>query len=174
VAHEEAPGLDWSPVIPVSALRRLTPWLRCGHLACTQDFSDEPSKVSSGSASLISCTGDEITYAPLAHFPRSTRRQRSLQKGKSAFALVTFFLQIGQRRVAARLRGMDWESGFRYDLGHKVVVVRLGDLATIEFAGFHLYALGYVVHEDLAINFRSVHGSAALKQEVALLRPTFK
>ena len=56
-------------------------------------------------ASSASVTGDEITYAPLAHLPRSIRRQRSLQKGKSASADFTGFLQIGQRSLMERLRG---------------------------------------------------------------------
>jgi hypothetical protein len=33
-------------------------------------------------------------------------RQRSLQKGKSASVLFTFFLQIGQRSLTMRLLGM--------------------------------------------------------------------
>jgi hypothetical protein len=33
-------------------------------------------------------------------------RQRSLQKGKSASVLFTFFLQIGQRSLTIRLLGM--------------------------------------------------------------------
>ena len=36
-------------------------------------------------------------YCPLAHFPRSMVRQRSLQKGKSGSFFFTSFLQIGQR-----------------------------------------------------------------------------
>ena len=51
-------------------------------------------------------TGDEITYAPLAHLPRSIKRQRSLQKGKSASAAFAGFLQIGQRSLMVRLRGI--------------------------------------------------------------------
>ena len=39
----------------------------------------------------------EITYLPLAHLPKSIRRQRSLQKGKSSFVLSTIVRQIGQR-----------------------------------------------------------------------------
>src|ERR1019366_677882 len=54
--------------------------------------------------SSASSTGDEITYAPLAHLPRSIRRQRSLQKGKSASADFTGFLQIGQRSLMGWLR----------------------------------------------------------------------
>jgi hypothetical protein len=55
----------------------------------------------------VSCTGDEITYAPLAHLPRSMVRHRSLQKGNSASLLFTGFLQIGQRRLTVRLRAID-------------------------------------------------------------------
>jgi hypothetical protein len=55
----------------------------------------------------VSCTGDEITYAPLAHLPRSMVRHRSLQKGNPASLLFTGFLQIGQRRLTVRLRAID-------------------------------------------------------------------
>src|ERR1019366_5721402 len=41
----------------------------------------------------------EMTYAPLAHLPRSTARQRSLQKGYSASLASTIFLQVGQRKL---------------------------------------------------------------------------
>src|SRR3981081_3296638 len=70
----------------------------------------DPSSGSSGSVSRIassaSVSGDLITYAPLAHLPRSMVRQRSLQKGNSASVLFTVFLQIGQRSLTARLRGI--------------------------------------------------------------------
>src|SRR5579859_28040 len=56
--------------------------------------------------SSVSAVGDEITYPPLAHFPRSSNRQRSLQKGKSASVLFTAFLQMGQRSLTVRLRGI--------------------------------------------------------------------
>jgi len=51
-------------------------------------------------------TGDEITYPPLAHLPKSIRRHRSLQKGKSASAVFVGFLQMGQRSLMELLRGM--------------------------------------------------------------------
>ena len=53
-------------------------------------------------ASSASVTGDEITYPPLAHLPRSIRRQRSLQKGKSGSVAFVGFLQIGQRSLMER------------------------------------------------------------------------
>jgi len=61
----------------------------------------------SAALSEVSGTGVEITYAPLAHFPRSTKRQRSLQKGKSGAPFLTGFLQEGQRSLTTRLRGME-------------------------------------------------------------------
>jgi len=68
---------------------------------------------SSGSSGLLSrmdssasVTGEEITYWPLAHLPRSMRRQRSLQKGKSGPVVFTDFLQIGQRSLTGGLRGI--------------------------------------------------------------------
>jgi hypothetical protein len=56
-------------------------------------------------SSEMSCTGDETTYWPLAHFPRSISRQRSLQKGKSAAVLSTGFLQIGHLSFVFLLGG---------------------------------------------------------------------
>src|ERR1700730_10458440 len=64
------------------------------------------SRLSCRIASSASSTGDEITYAPLAHLPRSIRRQRSLQKGKSASVAFVGFLQLGQRSLTVRLRGI--------------------------------------------------------------------
>src|SRR4029077_14067869 len=64
------------------------------------------SGMSSRTASSASATGDEITYAPLAHLPRSIRRQRSLQKGKSVSVAFVGFLQIGHRSLMGRLRGI--------------------------------------------------------------------
>jgi len=55
---------------------------------------------SCSNSSEMSFTGEEMTYCPLAHLPRSIVRQCPLQKGKSRFALVTGFLQIGQRSLA--------------------------------------------------------------------------
>src|SRR5450631_2304918 len=70
------------------------------------DSSSGSSGLRSRMASSASVTGEEITYWPLAHLPRSMRRQRSLQKGKSASVLLTDFLQMGQRSLTVRLRGM--------------------------------------------------------------------
>src|SRR5580704_11385384 len=61
------------------------------------------SRLSCRIASSASVSGDEITYAPLAHLPRSIRRQRSPQKGKSASSAFAGFLQIGQRSLMGRL-----------------------------------------------------------------------
>ena len=44
----------------------------------------------------------EITYAPLAHLPKSISRQRSLQKGKSGSPRWTSFRHVGQRSVLER------------------------------------------------------------------------
>ncbi len=170
LAHKGAAGLDWSPVMLVSRQR----WLRRGRSDCTQGFADESSDISSKRSSPASCTGDEITYAPLAHFPRSIWRQWSLQKGKSGFALVTFFLQIGQRRDLTRLRTINFGSGFREDLCDQVVIVRFGDLASIELARLRFDLFGHVVYEDFTVNLRRVHGSASLKQQVTLLRCALK
>jgi len=63
----------------------------------------------------MSVTGDEMTYPPLAHLPRSIRRQRSLQKGKSGSAAFVGFLQIGQRSLMVLLRGIFDGRGQRFD-----------------------------------------------------------
>jgi len=55
----------------------------------------------------MSVTGEEMTYAPLAHLPRSIKRQRSLQKGKSEALASTGFLQIGHFSLMERFRGME-------------------------------------------------------------------
>src|SRR6266536_6541973 len=60
-----------------------------------QSSSFVPGKSFISVSSSVSCTGDETTYCPLAHLPRSINRQRSLQKGKSSADFVTAFLQIG-------------------------------------------------------------------------------
>jgi len=57
------------------------------------------------SKSLMSCTGEDTTYFPLAHLPRSMSRQRSLQKGKSSAPTATLLLQIGHFTLTLRLRG---------------------------------------------------------------------
>jgi len=60
----------------------------------------------SGAESDMSWVGEEITYAPLAHLPKSISRQRSLQKGKSGSVFSTGFLQTGQSSLTTRLRAM--------------------------------------------------------------------
>ena len=81
--------------VTLGRLRRRPRRLSCGHLC-------PPCYGFSSTSSSVSVTGDEITYFPLAHLPRSIRRQRSLQKGKSASLLVTGFLQVGQLSLSAR------------------------------------------------------------------------
>jgi hypothetical protein len=132
----------------------------------------------SDTASLTSETGDAITYAPLAHLPRSMVRHRSLQKGNSASVLFTAFLQIGQRSLTSRLRGIQnlivegktpdcrlkrrWAPKALHDLRHKIVVMRLRDLATIELAWLRLHFFGNVVHEDFAVDLGCVHRRSSL------------
>ena len=94
-------------------------FIDCIQRRAVQDSESESSGVASRIDSSISDTGELITYWPLAHFPRSILRQRSLQKGKSAELLVAAFLQIGQRSFTELLRGMgilrtsDSKSDFR-------------------------------------------------------------
>ncbi len=110
----------------------------------------------------MSVTGDEITYAPLAHLPRSISRQRWLQNGNSGSLACTDFLHVGHRNWEARFRGMCSDNP-----GYEVVVVALGDLAAIEFSRFGFAAFGKIIHKDLAINFWSMHGRAALEKKLA-------
>src|ERR1700732_2893473 len=77
-----------------------------GATVCLHVSSSSSSRLRSLMASSASLTGDEITYPPLAHLPRSIRRQRSLQKGKSASVAFVGFLQIGHRSLMERLRGI--------------------------------------------------------------------
>jgi hypothetical protein len=109
-------------------------------------------------------------------------RQRGLQKGKSAAALLTGFLQVGQRTWTARFDRIEIpivegirlrvKNGFRLDdlllddLRHQIVIVGFGDLAAIELAGLGIKIFGEVVHENLAVDFRSMHRSAAFEQEL--------
>jgi len=51
-------------------------------------------------SSEMSLTGDETTYWPLAHLPKSISRHRSLQKGKSSDAFATGFLHVGHLSFA--------------------------------------------------------------------------
>src|SRR5262249_61713086 len=70
--------------------------------ALVHDFLTGSGGPPSSRASLMSVTGDEITYAPLAHFPRSIWRHRSLQKGKSGSCFLTALRQTGQRTLRVR------------------------------------------------------------------------
>jgi hypothetical protein len=78
----------------------------CGAGGGLHDWSSGSSGSRSRIASSASVVGDEITYWPLAHLPRSMRRQRSLQNGKSESVFLTDFLQMGQRSLTIRLRGI--------------------------------------------------------------------
>lgn len=130
--------------------------------------------------SSASVTGDETTYPPLAHFPKSIVLQRSLQKGKSAAVFVTGFLQIGHLSSSVRLRGMVQlylsrkEGGLRQDLRYQIVVVGLGDLATIKFARLRFTPLGKLVHKYFAVDLGSMHGSAAFQQKISFFGFAFK
>ena len=114
----------------------------------------------------VSVKGDEMTYPPLAHFPRSIKRQRSLQKGNSGSLLLTVFLQVGHFRLGEGLRAIKSSHDFR----DQVVVVGLSNLATVELAELRFQSLRNVVDQHFAINFRRVHRSPALEQKIRFLR----
>jgi hypothetical protein len=62
--------------------------------------AEEGGAKSTSSGSLI---GVEITYPPLAHLPRSIKRQRSLQKGNPGSERKTILRQVGQRKLRTLL-----------------------------------------------------------------------
>src|SRR5712692_10016157 len=49
----------------------------------------------------------------------------------------------------------------------QVIIVGLGDLAAVEFAGLRLESLRSVVDKDFAIDFRGMHSGASFEQEFA-------
>lgn len=129
--------------------------------------------------------GVVTTYAPLAHLPRSMTRQRSLQKGKSVSLAFVGFWQIGQRNLMDRLRDMGRLLGCYLgygnvmqnqllNSGHEIVIVRIHDFAAVKLPRLRLQAIGHFVHENLAVDFRGVHDSAALEEKVRFLRHAFK
>jgi hypothetical protein len=103
-----------------------------------------------------------MTYCPLAHLPRSMVRQRWLQKGNSGSAVLTGFLQIGQRTSTVfTIRREQFKK--LENSGDQIVIVRFYDLTAIKLAGSRILSFGKVVHEDLAIDFGRVHGGASFE-----------
>src|SRR5437660_652831 len=76
---------------------------RVGHESLSSSSTFRSRMLSSASV-----TGDEITYPPLAHLPRSAVRHRGLQNGNSGSVLFTAFLQIGHWSLRLRLLGMEF------------------------------------------------------------------
>ena len=124
--------------------------------------------LSSISGSVI---GVEITYPPLAHFPRSISRQRSLQKGKCSEPASTSVRQVGQRSDRAFFLGIPNldDRTLIYDLCYQIIFVRFGDLTTIELARLEFLAISEIVDEQLAIDLRSVHLRPAFPEQLCLL-----
>jgi hypothetical protein len=57
--------------------------------------------------------GDETTYSPADHLPKSIVRQRSLQKGNSGSEAFTGCRQMGHRNRIDFLRGINkWNDRF--------------------------------------------------------------
>src|SRR6201993_1549150 len=145
-------------------MREQRPWSRGGTEALLKCYSSSGRSASDSApnSSSVSFTGEEITYWPLAHLPRSMRRQRSLQKGKSGSALLTGFLQIGQRSLTV-FRGMtvcivaaERSDRDLQNSGDQVVFVGFGDLASVELAWLGREFFGKIVDENFAVNFGSV------------------
>src|SRR5579863_1255496 len=60
------------------------------------------------------------------------------------------------------------------DAGDQIVIVGFGDPAAVEASGRWRIPVGKVVDEDLAVNFRCVHGRAPFEQKLALIRSAFQ
>jgi hypothetical protein len=110
-------------------------------------------------------------------------RHRGLQKGNSGALFCTCFLQIGHRSLIVRLRGIAFSWGCvgadasyaprakppsasctLNDLCHQIVIVRFGNLATVELPRSGVESFRNVIDEHLAVNFRSVHLCSPLQK----------
>jgi hypothetical protein len=101
------------------------------YAALDAHYSSDSLRDLSFSSSFVSGSGDEITYWPLAHLPRSMVRHRSLQKGNSALLALTAFLQIGQRSRIARFRAIvPCPEDFRLKVEMQVDETHAFDVAT--------------------------------------------
>jgi hypothetical protein len=124
--------------------------------------------LSSISGSVI---GVEMTYPPLAHFPKSISRQRSLQKGTFSEPASTSVRQVGQRSDRAFFRGISNldDRKLIYDLCYQIIIVRFSDLTAVELARLELLAISEIIDEQLAVNFRSVHLRPAFPEQLCFL-----
>ncbi len=130
---------------------------------------------------------ERITYAPLAHLPRSMVRQRSLQKGNSGSRAVTAFLQVGHfsliflrtmKFTGMVISGSPGASNPIYkvltaaddafleldNFRHQVIVMCFDDLCPIKFSRLRNHSVRHVTYKNLAIDFGRVHGGASLQQ----------
>ena len=119
-----------------------------------------------------------MTYLPLAHLPRSIMRQRSPQNGYSGSLARTILRHAGHRKLGADFFTIKHPISSRpsvdtlllYDARHQIVVVCLGNLATVKFAFADIVPVAEVVHVNRSVNFRGMHRGAAFPQQVGLVR----
>src|SRR6266852_3659390 len=57
-----------------------------------------------------------------------------------------------------------------HDLRHQIVVVSLGNLTAVEVSGLRLHFVGKLIHENLAVDLRSVHGGTSFQQQIGFFR----
>jgi len=148
---------------------------RGGYCLCETSSPSSALRLACSSATLSSSSGSliavEITYLPLAHLPRSIRRQRSLQKGKFSFSRSTRVRQVGQRSDGVFFRGIANLDDviLTDDARYQIVIVRFGDLAAVKRAGHKFIVVAEVVDEQLAVDLRGVHLRPPLPEQLGLL-----
>src|SRR5260370_23216403 len=57
-----------------------------------------------------------------------------------------------------------------HELRHQIIVVGLGNLTAVEVPGLRLHLVGKLIHENLAVDLRSVHGGTSFKQQIGFFR----
>src|SRR5579872_5266406 len=174
-ADPQVPGPGRNRPMPKKVAISMAPALEFRFL---QPSSSSPGALS-GIRSSSSETAEGIAYAPLAQFPRSIVRQRSLQNGKSGSSRLTSFLQIGQRRSSLCFSAMGYLERYNYLLflqkfRYQIVIVSFCDLAAIKTARFRSHIGRKIVYKNFAVDLRRVHRSPSLEQQFGLLRCSFQ
>ncbi len=57
---------------------------------------------------------------------------------------------------------------------HQIIIVRLGDLATVKLAGLGRAVFRKIVHEDFAIDFGRMHRRPPFHQQISFFRRAFE
>ncbi len=105
-------------------------------------------------------------------------------KGKLGIAALDNFLAYRAAKLQCALGRHD-QGSFRFlpsqtrefeanillqNLCHQIIVVSLGDRATVKLASSRLRLFRKIVYENLAVDFWSMHRGSTLHQQVGLLR----